>query len=227
MAATILLAVIVHKLPQMVANIALGSGHNGAVGSVGVMTMIGAAFAATSLARGLAGAAGAAGGTAMTAHQKLLDRISVGEAANAAGNGNGTGMNWTPTPNASPTATTGQGISSAQGSSGIARRRNQAACRGLGRVPPRFKANRRRNRKSRRNRRSIARCRPTNSAGLMWMDQAKGSRHDAALLPRLQHRRAHLRADYPFHRHSPTSRPCQAQVCQDETFSSASEDLAD
>ena len=45
MVACIILAVIAHKLPQMVAGMAVGGGHNGAVGSIGIMTLLGAAIA--------------------------------------------------------------------------------------------------------------------------------------------------------------------------------------
>jgi P-type conjugative transfer protein TrbL len=86
----ILLAVIAHRLPQMVAGMVTGSGHNGGIGAIGLMSAIGAAFAAWSLARGLAGGAGGAAGAAgMSAADKLRERMSVLETANAAGNGNG------------------------------------------------------------------------------------------------------------------------------------------
>jgi hypothetical protein len=90
MVACIILAVIAHKLPQMVAGMAVGGGHNGAVGSVGIMTLLGAAIAGTSLARGAAMASGAGavseGGTA--SYKLLMDRIQAAEAAIAAGSGN-------------------------------------------------------------------------------------------------------------------------------------------
>jgi type IV secretion system protein TrbL len=91
MVACIILAVIAHKLPQMVAGMAVGGGHNGAVGSIGIMTLLGAAIAGTSLARGAAMASGAGavseGGTA--SYKLLMDRIQAAEAAIAAGSGNG------------------------------------------------------------------------------------------------------------------------------------------
>jgi P-type conjugative transfer protein TrbL len=89
----ILLAVIAHRLPQMVAGMVTGSGHNGGIGAIGLMSAIGAAFAASSMARSLAAwaAGGAAGAAGMSAADKLRERMSVLETANAAGNGNGNG----------------------------------------------------------------------------------------------------------------------------------------
>lgn len=86
----------------MVANIALGSGHNGAVGSVGIMTMIGAGIAGSSIARGIAtggaGAAAVAGATGSMTVEKLMERIGVLEDLNAAGGGDigmvGSGELW-------------------------------------------------------------------------------------------------------------------------------------
>ena len=59
----------------------------GHVGGVGVMTMLGAAVAGSSIARAtVAGGVGsAAAGTAMDSYQKLMDRIAVPEGVNAAG----------------------------------------------------------------------------------------------------------------------------------------------
>jgi len=89
----ILLAVIAHKLPQMVSGMVTGSGHNGGIGALGLMSAIGAAFAASSMARSLAAwaAGGAAAATGMSAADKLRERMSVLETANAAGSGNGNG----------------------------------------------------------------------------------------------------------------------------------------
>jgi type IV secretion system protein TrbL len=91
MVACIILAVIAHKLPQMVAGMAVGGGHNGAVGSVGIMTLLGAAIAGTSLARGaaMASGAGALSEGATASYKLLMDRIQAAEAAIAAGSGNG------------------------------------------------------------------------------------------------------------------------------------------
>jgi type IV secretion system protein TrbL len=91
MVACIILAVIAHKLPQMVAGMAVGGGHNGAVGSVGIMTLLGAAIAGTSLARGaaMASGAGAVSEGATASYKLLMDRIQAAEAAIAAGSGHG------------------------------------------------------------------------------------------------------------------------------------------
>jgi type IV secretion system protein TrbL len=99
MVACIILAVIAHRLPQMVAGMVVGGGHNGAVGGVGIMTAIGGGMALTSIARGM-GAAGAVGAGAAAvsegaaaSHKLLLDRIAAAEAAIAAGSGGGSGEN--------------------------------------------------------------------------------------------------------------------------------------
>jgi type IV secretion system protein TrbL len=91
MVACIILAVIAHKLPQMVAGMAMGGGHNGAVGSVGIMTLLGATIAGTSLARSaaIASGAGAVSEGATASYKLLMDRIQAAEAAIAAGGGNG------------------------------------------------------------------------------------------------------------------------------------------
>jgi type IV secretion system protein TrbL len=87
MVACIILAVIAHRLPQMVAGMVVGGGHNGAIGGVGIMTLIGTAIAGSSLA-GSAAAAGASTAAAES-HKLLLDRIAAAEAAIAAGSGIG------------------------------------------------------------------------------------------------------------------------------------------
>jgi type IV secretion system protein TrbL len=91
MVACIILAVIAHKLPQMVAGMAVGGGHNGAVGSLGIMTLLGATIAGTSLARGaaMASGAGAVSEGATASYKLLMDRIQAAEAAIAVGSGNG------------------------------------------------------------------------------------------------------------------------------------------
>jgi P-type conjugative transfer protein TrbL len=93
MCATVLLAFIMHKLPAMVAGIATGGGGHHGLGGVSILSLLGAGVAGASMARGIAaaatGGAGAVAAGSMTAHQKLLDRISVGEAAQAAGGSNG------------------------------------------------------------------------------------------------------------------------------------------
>jgi len=101
----ILLAVIAHRLPQMVAGMVTGSGHNGGIGAIGLMSAIGAALAASSVIRGLTGA-----GSATEAANKLKDRIATLETANAAGgaaNGNGSA--------ARPTSTAATRLESAVG----------------------------------------------------------------------------------------------------------------
>lgn len=87
--AVILLAVIAHKLPQMVSGMVTGSGHNGGIGAIGLMSAIGAAMAASSIARSAAG--GAAGAAAMSAADKLRERMSVLDGSESSGNGSGNG----------------------------------------------------------------------------------------------------------------------------------------
>jgi type IV secretion system protein TrbL len=91
MVACIILAVIAHRLPQMVAGMVVGGGHNGAIGGVGIMTLLGTAVAGSSLAGSAAAAASTAGASTAAAesHKLLLDRIAAAEAAIAAGSGNG------------------------------------------------------------------------------------------------------------------------------------------
>jgi type IV secretion system protein TrbL len=91
MIACIILAVIAHRLPQMVAGMVVGGGHNGAIGGVGIMTLLGAAVAGASLAGSASAAASTAGASTAAAesHKLLLDRIAAAEAAIAAGSGNG------------------------------------------------------------------------------------------------------------------------------------------
>jgi hypothetical protein len=91
MVASIILAVIAHRLPQMVAGMVVGGGHNGAVGSVGIMALLGTGIAMTSMAGSAAAAARTAGVSqaAVDANQRLLDRIALLEESNAAGSGNG------------------------------------------------------------------------------------------------------------------------------------------
>ena len=77
--------------PQMVAGMAVGGGHNGAVGSLGIMTLLGATIAGDELARGaaMASGAGAVSEGATASYKLLMDRIQAAEAAIAAGSGNG------------------------------------------------------------------------------------------------------------------------------------------
>jgi type IV secretory pathway TrbL component len=83
MVATIILAVISHRLPQMVAGMVVGGGHNGAIGGVGMMTLFAGALTAASLAGRLSGnpaAALAMEGVGEGA-KMLQDRIAAAEAA--------------------------------------------------------------------------------------------------------------------------------------------------
>jgi type IV secretion system protein TrbL len=95
MIASIILLVIAHRLPQMVAGMVVGGGHNGAIGGVGIMTLLGTALAGTSMAGSAAAAASSAGASTAAAesHKLLLDRIAAAESAIAAGSGNGNSNN--------------------------------------------------------------------------------------------------------------------------------------
>jgi hypothetical protein len=98
--ATIILAAISHRIPHMVAGMAVGGGHNGAIGSIGILSLLGAGFAGARLASGVAGVAGATGAAGMSAADKIAARISSAESVN--GNGS-TRMNSTmPSFNPSP-----------------------------------------------------------------------------------------------------------------------------
>ena len=83
MCATIILAVISHRLPHMVAGMVVGGGHNGAIGGIGVMTLFAAAMTGMGLASRLSGnpaAAVAAEGVGEGA-KMLQDRLAAVEAA--------------------------------------------------------------------------------------------------------------------------------------------------
>jgi type IV secretion system protein VirB6/type IV secretion system protein TrbL len=80
--AVIILAVISHRLPHMVAGMVVGGGHNGAIGSVGMMTLFAAGMTGMSIAGRLSGnaaAATAAEGVGEGA-KMLQDRIAAAEA---------------------------------------------------------------------------------------------------------------------------------------------------
>src|SRR6516164_4707880 len=81
--ATIILAVISHRLPHMVAGMVVGGGHNGAIGSVGMMTLFAAGMTGMGLAGRLSGnAAAAAASEGVGEGAKMLqDRIASAEAA--------------------------------------------------------------------------------------------------------------------------------------------------
>ena len=112
MVACIILLVIAHRLPQMVAGMVVGGGHNGAVGSVGVMALLGTGIAMTSMAGSAAAAARTAGVSqaAIDANQRLLDRIAVLDDANAAGSGNGNDAIHNSTRQDTKTPDTGLGL---------------------------------------------------------------------------------------------------------------------
>jgi type IV secretion system protein TrbL len=83
MVATIILAVISHRLPHMVAGIILGGGNNGAIGGIGIMNVFAGAMMGASLAGRMGGnpaAAVAIEGVGEGA-KMLQDRISAVEAA--------------------------------------------------------------------------------------------------------------------------------------------------
>ena len=87
--ATIILAVISHRLPHMVAGMVVGGGHNGAIGGIGVMTLLAAGMTGMGLAGRLSGnpaAALAAEGVGEGA-KMLQDRIAAVEAAMGAQRG--------------------------------------------------------------------------------------------------------------------------------------------
>jgi type IV secretion system protein VirB6/type IV secretion system protein TrbL len=86
MCATIILAVISHRLPQMVAGMVVGGGHNGAIGGVGVMTLFAASMTGMGLAGRLSGnPAAMLAADAVTDGAKMLqDRIAAAEAAMSA-----------------------------------------------------------------------------------------------------------------------------------------------
>ena len=86
--AIIILAVIAHQLPKMVAGMVQGGGYGAHVGHVGALSLLGAMFAGARLAgaAGASGAIGAAGAAGMSTGDKLMERIA---AAAEVGNGNG------------------------------------------------------------------------------------------------------------------------------------------
>jgi type IV secretion system protein TrbL len=115
MCATIILAVISHRLPHMVAGMVVGGGHNGAIGGVGMMTLFAGALTSASLAGRLSGnpaAALAMGGVGEGA-KMLQDRIAAAEAAMGAPKSQGTSSTDTSGSADGPVA----GRSSAGGSS--------------------------------------------------------------------------------------------------------------
>jgi len=83
MCATIILAVISHRIPQMVAGMVVGGGHNGAIGRVGVMTFFAAGMTGMGLAGRLSGNPAAMLATEGVGDRAkmLQDRIAAAEAA--------------------------------------------------------------------------------------------------------------------------------------------------
>jgi type IV secretion system protein TrbL len=96
MIATLIIAVLAHRLPSLVSNIAVGSGHHGGIGAMGLMSAVGASMAASSMIRSAASASGpigAMGAAGMAAGNTIMERISA-----AAGSGNGNGSSPPPLP---------------------------------------------------------------------------------------------------------------------------------
>ncbi|HJX96637.1 MAG TPA: type IV secretion system protein [Candidatus Acidoferrum sp.] len=83
MCAAIILAVISHRLPQMVAGMVVGGGHNGAIGGVGMMTLFAAGMTGMGLASRLSGNPAAMLATEGVGEgaKMLQDRIAAAEAA--------------------------------------------------------------------------------------------------------------------------------------------------
>jgi type IV secretion system protein VirB6/type IV secretion system protein TrbL len=80
--AVIILAVISHRLPHIVAGMVVGGGTNGAIGGVGIMTLFAAGMTGMSLAGRLGGAAAATAATGAGESAKMLqDRIAAAEIA--------------------------------------------------------------------------------------------------------------------------------------------------
>jgi len=81
--ATIILAVISHRLPHMVAGMIVGGGYNGAIGGVGMMTLFAAGMTGMSLAGRLSGNPAAAVATEGVGEgaKMLQDRIAAAESA--------------------------------------------------------------------------------------------------------------------------------------------------
>jgi type IV secretion system protein TrbL len=84
--AAIILAVISHRLPHMVAGMVVGGGHDGAIGGVGVMTLLAAGMTGMGLAGRLSGNPAAAAATEGVGEgaKMLQDRIATVEAAMSA-----------------------------------------------------------------------------------------------------------------------------------------------
>ena len=81
--AVIILAVISHRLPHMVAGMVVGGGHNGAIGGIGMMTLFAAGMTGMGLASRLSGNPAAMLATEGVGEgaKMLQDRIAAAEAA--------------------------------------------------------------------------------------------------------------------------------------------------
>ena len=81
--AVIILAVISHRLPHMVAGMVVGGGHNGAIGGIGMMTLFAAGMTGMGVASRLSGnpAAMLASEGVGEGAKMLQDRIAAAEAA--------------------------------------------------------------------------------------------------------------------------------------------------
>jgi type IV secretion system protein TrbL len=81
--AVVILAVISHRLPHMVAGMVVGGGHNGAIGGIGVMTLFAAGMTGMGLAGRLSGNPAAVAATEGVGEgaKMLQDRIAAAEAA--------------------------------------------------------------------------------------------------------------------------------------------------
>src|SRR5271165_4595660 len=110
--ASIILLVISHRIPMMVANIVTGAAHNGGIGALGALGAFGAVMGLGGMARGLA-AGGVAAASASASNQKLMDRIGASEGVSGNGAARSLGM---ASPGASGVA--GNGIASPSGSGG-------------------------------------------------------------------------------------------------------------
>lgn len=92
MIASIILAVIAHQLPKMVASMATGGGYGGHVGHIGALSLLGAGFAGARLASVAAGVAtGGVGAAAMAASDKLQARIGAAAETTSSNGANGNG----------------------------------------------------------------------------------------------------------------------------------------
>jgi hypothetical protein len=81
--AVIILAVISHRLPHMVAGMVVGGGHNGAIGGIGMMTLFAAGMTGMGVASRLSGNPAATLATEGVGEgaKMLQDRIAAAEAA--------------------------------------------------------------------------------------------------------------------------------------------------